>query len=73
MAAPRWKRPRRADGAALTPYAALGLAGDDARTWRAGARWQVAPDVSLGLEGTLSESAGAAPEQGVMLRSALRW
>ena len=57
----------------LTPYAGLGLAGDDARTWRAGARWQVAPDASLGLEGTLSESAGAAPDQGVMLRSALRW
>ena len=57
----------------LTPYAALGLAGDDARTWRAGASWQIAPDVNLGLEGTLSESAGAAPEQGVMLRSAVRW
>ena len=57
----------------LTPYAGLGLAGEDSRTWRAGARWQVAPDATLGLEGTLSESAGAAPEQGVMLRSALRW
>ena len=57
----------------LTPYAGLGLAGDDARTWRAGARWEVAPDVNLGLEGTLSESAGAAPEHGVMMRSALRW
>ncbi|MDE0408896.1 MAG: fibronectin type III domain-containing protein [Alphaproteobacteria bacterium] len=57
----------------LTPYAGLGLAGDDARTWRAGARWEVAPDATLGFEGTLSESAGAAPEQGVMLRSSMRW
>ncbi len=58
----------------LTPYAALGLAGDDARTWRAGARWSIAPDAALGLEGTLSESANDnAPEHGVMLRSAVRW
>ena len=58
----------------LTPYAGLGLAGDDARTWRAGARWSIAPDVSLNLEGTLSESANDdAPEHGVMLRSAVRW
>ena len=58
----------------LTPYAGLGLAGDDARTWRAGARWSIAPDVSLNLEGTLSEAANDdAPEHGVMLRSAVRW
>ena len=57
----------------VTPYAALGLAGDDSRTWRAGARWQVAPDVTLGLEGTRSESAADAPEHGLMLRSAIRW
>ena len=57
----------------VTPYAALGLAGDDTRTWRAGARWQVAPEVSLGLEGTRSESAGGAPEQGLILRGSMRW
>ncbi len=57
----------------LTPYAALGLAGDDARTWRAGARWSLAPDMSLGLEGTRSESAADPAEHGAMLRGAVRW
>ena len=57
----------------LTPYAALGLAGDDSRTWRAGARWNLAPDVSLGLEGTRSERAADSAEHGAMLRAALRW
>ena len=57
----------------VTPYAALGLAGDDGRTWRAGARWQVAPDVTLGLESTRSESANDNAEHGLMVRSAIRW
>ena len=56
-----------------TPYAGLGLADGGARAWRAGVRWQLAPEVSLDLEGTRSESAGADPEQGVMLRGAVRW
>jgi len=57
----------------VTPYASLGLAEGAERAWRAGARWVVAPDVTLGLEGTHSESAGTAPERGVMLHGALRW
>ena len=56
-----------------TPYAGLGLADGGARAWRAGVRWRVAPEVSLGLEGTRSESASADPEQGLMLRGAVRW
>ena len=56
-----------------TPYAGAGLAGGGARAWRAGVRWQVAPEVSLDLEGTRSESADSRPEQGVMLRGAVRW
>ena len=56
-----------------TPYAGLGLADGGARAWRAGVRWRLAPEVSLDLEGTRSESAGNAPEQGVMLRGAVRW
>ena len=58
-----------------TPYAGLGLADGGSRAWRAGVRWQVAPEVSLDLEGTRTESANdnAAPAQGVMLRSAIRW
>ena len=57
----------------VTPYAALGLAGDNARTWRTGARWQLAPDVTLGLEGTRSESAADPTEYGAMLRGSVRW
>ena len=57
----------------VTPYAGLGLADGAGRAWRAGARWNVAPDVTLGLEGTHSESAGTAPERGVMLHGAMRW
>ena len=57
-----------------TPYAGLGLADGGARAWRAGVRWQVAPEVSLDLEGTRSESVDDhAPEQGLMLRGAVRW
>ena len=57
----------------LTPYAALGLAGDDTRTWRAGTRWQVAPAVSFGLEGTRRESAGDRAEHGLMVGGAVSW
>ena len=56
-----------------TPYAGLGLADGGARAWRAGVRWQLAPKVSLDLEGTRGESAGSPPEQGLMLRGAVRW
>ena len=59
-----------------TPYAGLGLADGGSRAWRAGVRWQVAPEVSLDLAGTRTESANDdddAPEQGVMLRGSVRW
>ena len=58
-----------------TPYAGLGLADGGARAWRAGVRWRLAPEVSLDLEGTRTESANdnALPEQGLMLRGAVRW
>ena len=56
----------------LTPYegsASLTAAsGHSAR-----ARGQMAPEASLSLEGTRSESDGSAPENGVMLRGALSW
>ena len=38
-----------------TPYAGLGLAREDDRAWRAGARWKLAPDFTLGLEATRHE------------------
>ena len=53
------------------PFAGVGLAGD-ARTWRAGVRWQVAPEASLGLQGTRTESAGGS-EHGLRLHGSLRW
>ena len=39
----------------VTPYAGLGLAGEGARSGRVGARWRVAPEASLSLEGTRRE------------------
>ena len=59
----------------VTPYAGLSLADGGARAWRAGARWQVAQDVTLGLEGTRNEAANddEAPQHGLMVRGALRW
>ena len=58
----------------VTPYAGLGLAGEDARTWRMGARWRLAPDAAVSLEGTRHEAAAAdGAEHGLMLRGGLRW
>ena len=59
----------------VTPYAGLSLADAGERAWRAGARWQVAPDVTLGLEGTRNEAANDndPPQHGLMLRGAIRW
>ena len=59
----------------VTPYAGLSLAGGGGRAWRLGARWNVAPDVTFGLEGTRSEPANddETPRHGLMLRGVLRW
>ena len=56
-----------------TPYAGLSLAGDRERAWRAGARWKLAPDFTLGLEGSRRERAGGRPREALMLRGTLRW
>ena len=56
----------------VTPYAALGLAGESTRTVRMGTRWRVAADASLSLEGTRFEAAND-DGHGLMLRGALRW
>ena len=57
-----------------TPYAGLGLTREEARAWRAGARWKLAPDFTLGLEATRHEpSTDDPPEHRLMLRGALRW
>ena len=59
----------------VTPYAGLSLAEGGGRTRRTGARWQVAPDVTLGIEGTHNEAANddEPPQHGLMLRCAIRW
>ena len=58
----------------VTPYTGLGLAGDGARSWRMGARWQLATAASVSVEGSLYEAANDdGPERGLMLRGALRW
>ena len=57
---------------AVTPYAGFVLADEGAQVWRLGARWKD-PSFTLGLEGTLRERAGEAPEQSLMLRGAMRW
>ena len=59
----------------VTPYAGLSLADGGGRAWRMGARWQVMPDLTLGLEGTRRAAANddEAPQHGLMLRGAIRW
>ena len=58
----------------VTPYAALGLAGESTRTVRMGTRWQAAANASLSLEGTRFEAANDdRPQYGLMIRGALRW
>ena len=58
----------------VTPYAGLGLAGGDARTWRAGARWSIGPSFALSLDGTRRESANDnAAEHGVGFRLTARF
>ena len=58
----------------VTPWAGLGLAEAGDRTWRAGARWSLAPHLAMSLDGTRSEAANDdAPEHGVQFRLILRW
>ena len=58
----------------VTPYTGLGLAEGGAGSWRLGARWQLAPAASVGVEGSLYEAANDnGPAHGLMLRGALRW
>ena len=58
----------------VTPYAGLGLAGAGDRTWRAGARWSLAPHLAMSLDGARREPANDdAAEHGVQFRFTLRW
>ena len=60
-----------APGAVLTPYAGLSLAESDGRTLRLGARYRLGAELRVGVEAT--NRAGAAGEDRLMLRGALRW
>ena len=53
----------------LTPYAGLTLAGEGSRTLRTGARWDIAPDAALGVEGQRSggDEVGPAPPSNLIL------
>ena len=58
----------------VTPYAGLGLAEAGDRTWRAGARWSLAPHLAMSLDGTRREPANDnAPEHAGQFRLILRW
>ena len=58
----------------VTPYGGLGLAEAGNRTWRAGARWSLAPTLAMSLDVTRREAANDnAPEHGVQFRLTLRW
>ena len=58
----------------ITPFASMTLGDDGGRSWRAGARWQVADDASLSLQGTRVENSNATnTDQSVMLQGSLRW
>ena len=62
----------------VTPYAGVGLAGEGARSWRAGTRWEMAPGARLSLAGTWREATNYSdpesdPEHSLTLNGALRW
>ena len=60
----------------VTPYTGLSLGEGGNRTWRTGARWQLAPEAeaTFGLEATRNEGAGeTGPVNAVELRAELRW
>ena len=57
----------------LTPYAGVTLGDAGARTMRTGARWQLSPDVVVGLEATRQASDASAGANEVRLRAALRF
>ena len=57
----------------LTPYAGLTVGDAGNRTVRTGMRWQVAPDVVFGLEGTQRADSAGENHNEVRLRAALRF
>ena len=57
----------------LTPYGGFSLGGEGARDWRLGTRFELAPSLSLSLEGTRRESADETPDHGIGLTLRVLW
>ena len=57
----------------LTPYVGMTLGDGGNRTVRTGTRWQLGPDVVVGLEATRQASDASEPANELMLRAALRF
>ena len=56
----------------ITPYSSLTLGDSGHRTERLGARWQVAPEAVLGVEGT-RERSGTESDSALMMRAQIRF
>ena len=57
----------------VTPYAGLSLGEGSNRTWRAGTRWQVAPEATFGPEAAREEDHGEeGPSNAALFRTAVR-
>ena len=58
----------------LTPHAGLSLSGRGTRRWRAGARWRVVPQTTLGIEGSREETRSRdEADHTIMFRASARW
>ena len=58
----------------LTPHAGLSLSGRGTRRWRAGARWRVVPQTTLGFEGSREETRSRdEADHTIMFRASSRW
>ena len=57
----------------VTPYTGIRLGDEGARTWRIGARWELAPEVHLGLDATRYARDEHAPNDAVRLALRMRW
>ena len=57
----------------LTPYAGMTLGDAGTRTIRTGTRWQLGPDIVVGLEATRQTSEASEADNQLMLRAAVRF
>ena len=57
----------------VTPYTGIRLGDKGARTWRVGARWELAPEVHLGLDAARYARDNQAPKDAVKLYLRMSW